>query len=77
MRKNQSISNFDLVVVDIEVVGRAENGDERWEARRLGFPVHSITGILRLVRPNNTQEAVVLQKVAARRVTATLIMRSD
>ena len=59
----------DLVVVDVEVIGSAEDSDERWEARRLGFPVHPIAGVLRLVRPNNTQETVVLQKFTACRVT--------
>lgn len=58
-----------LVVINVEVVGRAEDGDQRWEARRLRFPVHAVARILCLVRPNDTQQVVVLQEIAARRVT--------
>lgn len=58
-----------LVVINVEVVGRAEDGDQRWEARRLRFPVHAVARILCLVRPNDAQQVVVLQEIAARRVT--------
>jgi len=59
-----------LVVVHVEIVGRAEDGDERWEARRLRLSVHAISGVLSLVRPYDAEQIVVLQEVAACRVTA-------
>jgi len=59
-----------LVVVHVEIVGRAEDGDKRWEARRLRLSVHAVSGVLSLVRPDDAEQIVVLQEVAARRVTA-------
>lgn len=59
-----------LVVVYVEIVGCAEDGDERREARRLRLSVHAISGVLSLMRPYDAEQIVVLQKVATRRVTA-------
>lgn len=67
---------FYLVVVHVEIVGRAKDGDERREARRLGLSVHAISGVLSLVRPYDAEQIVVLQKVATRRVTASRHYRS-
>lgn len=69
-------TDFYLVVVHVEIVGRAEDGDKRWEARRLRFSVHTISSVLSLVRPYDAEQIVVLQKVATRRVTASRHCRS-
>lgn len=60
-----------LVVVYVEIVGCTEDGDKRWEARRLRLSVHAVSGVLSLVRPYDAEQIVVLQEVATRRVTAT------
>ena len=44
-----------FVVVNVEVIGRREDRDERWESGRATFPVHSITGVLSFVGANHGQ----------------------
>ena len=58
-----------LIVVDVEVVGRTEDGDERRETGRCRLAVHAIAGVLCLVRANDRQQVVVLQEVTACQVT--------
>lgn len=43
-----------LIVVYVEVVGGTEDCYERWEPRRLGFTIHTISSILCFVRPDDT-----------------------
>jgi hypothetical protein len=69
--------NAYLVVVHVEIVGRAEDGDKRWEARRLRLSVHAVSGVLSLVRPDDAEQIVVLQEVAACRVTASRLWKSS
>ena len=38
-----------LVVVDVQVVGGREDGDQRGETRSLTLSVHSVAGVLSLV----------------------------
>ncbi len=55
-----------LVVVDVEVVGCGEDGDDGGEARGgVGF-VHAVPGVLRLVRANDGQQVVAVQELAHR-----------
>lgn len=42
-----------LVVVDVEIVGRAEDGHDAWEACGAGFSVHAVPGILSFVCTND------------------------
>ena len=58
-----------LVVVDVEVVGRREDGDERREPRSLALAVHPVPGVLGFVGADNRQQVVLLKEIAARRVT--------
>lgn len=57
-----------LVVVDIEIVGCAEDGHDTGEACRPGFAIHAVAGILGLVRADNGEEVVLLEEVAGGRV---------
>lgn len=66
-----------LVVVHVEIVGCTKDGDKRWEARRLRFSVHAVSGVLSLVRPYDAEQIIVLQEVATRRVTATKSISID
>ena len=59
-----------LVVVDVEVVGGREDGDDRGEAGGLALAVHAVAAVLRLVRPDDGQQPVVLQERAHGRVAA-------
>jgi len=76
LARGDSRISFYLVVVHVEIVGRAEDGDKRWEARRLRLSIHAISGVLSLVRPYDAEQIVVLQKIATRRVTASRYYRS-
>uniref|UniRef100_A0A182J1E9 Uncharacterized protein n=1 Tax=Anopheles atroparvus TaxID=41427 RepID=A0A182J1E9_ANOAO len=53
---------------DVEIVGRGEDGDQRGETGGRALPVHAIAGVLRLVRPDNGEQLVVLQEITARLV---------
>jgi hypothetical protein len=53
-----------LVVVDIQVIGSAEDGHDTREACGHGLAVHSIAGILGFVGSNDGQEVVLLQEIA-------------
>ena len=58
-----------LVVVDVEVVWRRENGDEGGESGGLALAVHAVARVLGLVRADDGEEVVLLQEVAAGSVT--------
>lgn len=55
-----------LVIVHVDVVGRRENGHQRREPGRLALAVHAVPVRLRLVRPDDRQQPVLVQKVAYR-----------
>ena len=53
-----------FVVVNIEVVGGAEDGHNAREARCPCLPIHSITGVLGFVGADDGEEIVLLQEGA-------------
>lgn len=53
-----------LVVVDIEVVRCAKYRHHAWEARRPGFTVHAISGVLGFVCSNDGKEIVFFEESA-------------
>ena len=54
-----------LVVVNVEVVGRGENGHNTRESGRPGLAVHAVTSILGLVGADDGEEVILLQEVAS------------
>ena len=58
-----------LVVVDVEVVWRREDGDEGGESGGLALAVHAVARVLGLVCADDGEEVVLLQEVAAGSVT--------
>lgn len=69
--------NGRFVVVHVQVVGCRENGDEAGETGRLTLAVHTVAGVLRLVRADDGQQVVFLQEVAARVITVEIGASSD
>ena len=53
-----------LVVVDVEVVGRAEDGHHAGEAGRARFAVHAVAGVLGFVGPDDGEEVVLFEECA-------------
>ena len=53
-----------LVVVDIEIVGRTEDGHDAREAGRPCFSVHAVASILCFVRTDDREQVVLLQEAA-------------
>lgn len=55
-----------FVIVDIEVIGRAEDGHHTGESCRPGLAIHPITCILSLVCSNNREQIILLQEGTCR-----------
>lgn len=53
-----------FVVVDVEVVWRAEDRHDTWESSRSGLPIHAIAGVLGLVSTNDRKQIILLQETA-------------
>lgn len=58
------LEDCSFIVVDVKVVGCAEDGHDTWEACRPRLSVHPVTCILSLVRADDGQQVVLLQEGA-------------
>lgn len=58
------LENSSLVVINIKVVWRTEDGHNTGEPSRPGLPVHSVARILGLVGTNDGQEVVLFEERA-------------
>ena len=54
-----------LVVVDVQVVGGREDGNQRGETRGLALSVHSVARVLGLVCANDWKKVVLLKEITA------------
>ena len=66
-----------LVVVDVKVVGCAEDCHDARKASRPRLSVHAITGILRFVGSDDGEEIVLLEEVAGGRIREEVGATSD
>lgn len=62
------LENRSLVVVNIEIIRRAENGHHAWKTRGSSFPIHSIACILSFMRPDDGQQIILFQKCTCGRI---------
>lgn len=62
------LQDSSFVVIYVKIVWCAENGHNTRESSSPGLPVHSITGILSLVRTNNRKQIVFFEESACRGV---------
>jgi len=58
------LENSGLVVVDIQIVRRAENGHDAWEACSPCLPVHSVACILSFMRTDDGQQVIFFEETA-------------
>ncbi len=57
-----------LVVINVEVVRRREDGHDTWEPSRPSLTVHPVASILCLMRPDNGEQVVLLQEITGSRI---------
>ena len=57
-----------FVVVDIEIVGGAEDCHDTGKACRPRLTIHAVPGILRFVRANDGQQVISFEKGACGRI---------
>lgn len=57
-----------LVVVDIKIIGCAEDGHDTREAGRPSLPIHSVAGILSLVGADDGEKIVLFEESACSRI---------
>lgn len=62
------LENGSLVVVDVEIVGSAEDGHYTGKPGCSSFAIHAVPGILGLVSSNNGKQIVLFEKGACRRI---------
>lgn len=62
------LQNSGLVVVDVEIVGRAEDGHDAGKAGRARLPIHAIAGVLGFVCTDDREQIVLLEEGAGGRV---------
>ena len=62
------LQDSSLVVVNIKVVGRREDGHDRWESGRACLSVHSVTRVLSLVCANDRKQVVLFEEGTRSRV---------
>lgn len=58
------LENSSLVVVDVEVVRRTEDGHDTGETSGPCFPIHSVSRILGFVRTNDREQVVLFEESA-------------
>lgn len=69
-REREGWKTLHFIVVYVKIIRCAEDGDKRWEARRLRLSIHSVSSILSLMRPDNAEQIITLQEFTASCVTA-------
>jgi hypothetical protein len=54
-----------FVVVDVQIIRRRKDGNNRRKSSRPSLAVHSIPSVLRLMRPDHAQQIIPFQKRAS------------